>query len=60
VYRIGDYPVAEKYLTDRKKRELSQEEIAHYRRVAKAIERTIAVQGEVEEVYSKIYPPTCC
>jgi hypothetical protein len=35
----------------RKKRELSLEEIEHYRRVAKAIERTIEVQREVEEVY---------
>lgn len=38
-----------KYLRYRKKRELSQEEIEHYRRVAKASERTIEVQGEVEE-----------
>jgi hypothetical protein len=29
---------------------LSLEEIEHYRRVAEAIERTIEVQGEVEEV----------
>ena len=38
-----------KYLKDRKKRDLSLEEIEHYRRVAKAIERTIEVQGEVDE-----------
>nr|QNO56436.1 hypothetical protein OHJJKADD_00008 [Methanosarcinales archaeon ANME-1 ERB7] len=40
-----------KYLKDRKKRELSLEEIEHYRKVAKAIARTIEVQGEVEKVY---------
>ena len=32
-----------KYLKDRKKREISQKEIDHYRRVAKAIARTIEV-----------------
>nr|QNO50882.1 hypothetical protein CGMOHENL_00025 [Methanosarcinales archaeon ANME-1 ERB6] len=48
-YRIGAYQVMEKYLKDRKKRELSLEEIEHYMRVAKAIERTIEVQGKVEE-----------
>ena len=47
-YRIGAYQVAEKYLKDRKKRELTWEEIEHYMRVAKAIEGTIEVQGEVE------------
>ncbi len=40
-----------KYLKDRKKRELSLEEIEHYRKVANAIERTIEVQGKVDEVY---------
>ena len=50
-YQIGGYQVMAKYLKDRKKRELSLEEIEHYRRVAKAIERTIEVQGLVDEVY---------
>ena len=41
----------DKYLENRKKdkRKLSLEEIVHYMRVAKAIERTIEVQGRVEE-----------
>jgi hypothetical protein len=39
-----------KYLKDRKKRKLTLEEIEHYMRVVKAIERTIEVQGKVEEV----------
>ena len=46
-YQIGGYQVMAKYLKDRKKRELSLEEIEHYRRVAKAIARTIVVQEEV-------------
>ena len=51
VYQIGGYQVMAKYLKDRKKRELSLEEIEHYIRVAKAIERTIEVQEEVEKIF---------
>jgi predicted helicase len=55
-YRIGAYQVLAKYLKDRKKekRKLSLEEIEHYMRVAKAIERTIEVQGEVEDAFEKV------
>ena len=49
-YQIGGYQVLAKYLKDRKKRELSLEEIEHYMKVAKAIERTIEVQGAVDGV----------
>ncbi|KAF5435309.1 putative helicase, partial [Candidatus Methanophagaceae archaeon] len=49
-YQIGGYQVMAKYLKDRKKRVLSLEEIEHYMRVAKAIERTREVQGEVDHV----------
>ncbi|MCK4398246.1 MAG: N-6 DNA methylase [Methanophagales archaeon] len=54
-YQIGAYRVMAKYLKDRKKekRKLSLEEIEHYMRVAKAIERTREVQGKVEEVFEK-------
>jgi len=50
VYQIGGYQVMAKYLKDRKKRELSLEEIGHYMKVAKTIERTIEVQEKVDEV----------
>ena len=50
-YQIGAYQVLAKYLMYRKKRELSLEDIEHYMKVAKAIARTIEVQGKVEEVY---------
>lgn len=49
-YRIGAYQVLAKYLKDRKGRELSLEEIEHYMEVAKAIERTIEVQKEIEDI----------
>lgn len=49
-YRIGAYQVAAKYLKDMKKekRKLSLEEIEHYMRVAKAIERTREVEAVFE------------
>ena len=50
-YQIGGYQVAAKYLKDRKKRELSQEEIEHYMKVVKAIEMTIEVQRRIENVF---------
>ena len=50
-YQIGGYQVAAKYLKDRKKRELSQEEIEHYMKVVKAIEMTIEVQRRIEDVF---------
>jgi hypothetical protein len=57
-YQIGGYQVMEKYLKDRRKRELSLEEIEHYMKVAKAIERTRDVQRKVEESIHKlmVYP----
>ncbi|MEA2074979.1 MAG: type ISP restriction/modification enzyme [Euryarchaeota archaeon] len=48
-YRIGAYQVLAKYLKDRKKRELTWEEIEHYMNVAKAIERTMEVQRVIDE-----------
>jgi hypothetical protein len=47
-YQIGGYQVLAKYLKDRKKQELSLDEIEHYMKVAKAIARTIEVQEMVE------------
>jgi predicted helicase len=53
-YRIGAYQVMAKYLKDRKGRKLSLEEIEHYMKATKAIERTIEVQGRVEEVLEEL------
>jgi predicted helicase len=52
-YQIGGYQVMAKYLKDRKKRELSLEEIEHYMKVSKAIERTIEVQGKIKDILEK-------
>ena len=42
-------------MKDRKKRELSREDAEQYRKMAKAIARTIEVQRVVEEVFGKGY-----
>lgn len=44
----------EKYLKDRKKRELSLDEINHYMKVEKAIRTTIELQQKIDNVYRKI------
>lgn len=45
-----------KYLKDREKedRRLSGEEIEHYIKVAKAIERTMETQRMIDEVYKSV------
>ena len=53
-YQIGGYQVMAKYLKDRKKRELSLEDIEHYMKVAKAIARTIEVQEKVVDVFGNV------
>jgi predicted helicase len=52
-YRIGAYPVIEKYLKDRKKRKLSLDEINHYMKVSKAIKLTIEIQRKIDEIFCK-------
>jgi predicted helicase len=52
-YQIGGYQVAEKYLKGRKGRVLPLEEIEHYMRVVKAIERTIEVQERIDDIFEE-------
>jgi predicted helicase len=55
-YRIGAYQVMEKYLKDRKKekRKLSLEEMGHYMKVAKAIERTMEGEGNIDNIFKEV------
>jgi len=53
-YWMVAYQVAEKYLKDSRKWELSLQEIEHYINVAKVIARTIEVQGKVDEAYEGV------
>jgi len=50
-YQIGGYQVLEKWLKDRQGRRLTLEEIKTYCRVVTAIQRTIALQEEIDALY---------
>jgi predicted helicase len=52
-YQIGGYQVLAKWLKDRRDRVLSLEEIKTYCRIVTAIQRTIAVQEEIDALYPK-------
>jgi len=50
-YQVGGYQVLDKWLKDRKERRLTLEEIKTYCRVVTAIQRTIALQEEIDALY---------
>ncbi len=51
-FRIGGYQVCHKWLADRKKakRKLSTEDIEHYHRIVVAINETIKIMKQIDEV----------
>jgi predicted helicase len=53
-YHIGGYQVAEKWLKDRKGRQLSSEEVAHYTRVITAIAETISIQRSLGDLFVEV------
>ena len=53
-YHTGGYQVSEKWLKDRKGRELSSEEVAHYTRVVTAIAETIRIQESLDELFKEV------
>jgi predicted helicase len=53
-YHIGGYQVSEKWLKDRKGRELSSEEVAHYTRVVTAIAETISIQQSLDDLFAEV------
>ncbi|MBI5682285.1 MAG: hypothetical protein HZC45_03815 [Deltaproteobacteria bacterium] len=52
-YRIGGYQVLDKWLKDRKDRELSLDDIKHYCRIITALQKTIETQKAIDDSYSK-------
>ena len=52
-FHIGGYQVCEKWLKDRKGRTLSGEDISHYQRVVVALNETIRLMGEIDELIPK-------
>jgi predicted helicase len=53
-YHIGGYQVAEKWLKDRKGKELSSEEVAHYTKVVTAIAETISIQRFLDDLFAEV------
>lgn len=53
-YQIGGYPVADKWLKDRKGRVLSLEDVTHYQETITALQRTIEIQGEIDDIYPQL------
>ncbi len=49
-FRIGGYQVLDKWLKDRKGRNLSDEDIEHYKKVVKALYETAQIMREIDEV----------
>ena len=53
-YQIGGYQICSKWLKDRKGRILSLRDIKHFCRVSTALKRTIEIQKEIDQLYTKI------
>lgn len=49
-FHIGGYQVCEKWLKDRKGRTLTKEDIDHYQKIVVAINETIRIMKEIDEV----------
>ena len=49
-FQIGGYQVCHKWLKDRKGRTLSDEDIAHYQKIVVALNETIRIMAEIDEV----------
>jgi len=53
-YQIGGYQVCDKWLKERKGRKLSLEDIKHFCKIVAALEKTLAVQNEIDKFYSQV------
>jgi type I restriction-modification system DNA methylase subunit len=53
-YQIGSYQVCRKWLKDRKGRCLSLEDVKHYCRMVTALQKTIEIQKEIDNIYEKV------
>ena len=49
-FHIGGYQVCHKWLKDRKGRKLSDEDIAHYQKIIVALNETIRITAEIDEL----------
>jgi hypothetical protein len=49
-FHVGGYQVLEKWLKDRRGRQLSYDDLTHYQRVVAALKRTMDLMGEIDGV----------
>ena len=49
-FHIGGYQVFEKWLKDRRQRELSYEDISHYEKIVVALGETIRLMKQIDKV----------
>ena len=49
-FQVGGYQVCHKWLKDRKGRTLSDEDVAHYRRIIVSLNETIRIMSEIDEI----------
>ena len=52
-FQIGGYQVCDKWLKDRKRRTLTNEDIAHYRKIVISIGETIRLMAEIDAVIAE-------
>jgi predicted helicase len=52
-FHIGGYQVCQKWLKDRKGRQLTYDDITHYQRIVAALAETIQCMGEIDETISR-------
>jgi mRNA-degrading endonuclease RelE of RelBE toxin-antitoxin system len=50
-YRIGGYQVLSKWLKDRKGKVLTLDDVKHFCKITTAIQSTISIQKNIDEIY---------
>jgi hypothetical protein len=53
-YQIGGYQVCNKWLKDRKGRELHTDDIKHYCKIVTSLQKTIEIQKAIDTLYPKV------
>ena len=59
-YHIGGYQVCQKWLKDRKGRQLSYDDLTHYRGIVAALARTIELQATIDEALGDMFVRNSC
>ena len=52
-FYLGGYQICHKWLKDRNGRTLSDEDVAHYQKIVVALNETIRIMAEIDEVIGK-------